>query len=147
MLLGAGLGVAQPVEDLYVRSAAGLAQCGAAAVALLALIVIIAREAFGLARLATIEKLHQRAEDTIASDSRTEADASSAICSSWRRATRRWRAPAPRWRGHRDDIIDGADMLRLAERELMTPLDREARRWCRWRRSGSPSSPRSARAR
>jgi putative membrane protein len=26
------------------------------------------------------------------------------------------------------DIIDGADMIRLAERELMTPLDQEARR-------------------
>jgi putative membrane protein len=30
--------------------------------------------------------------------------------------------------GHVDDIIDGADMIRLAERELMTPLDAEARR-------------------
>ena len=30
--------------------------------------------------------------------------------------------------GHADDIIDGADMIRLAERELMTPLDQEARR-------------------
>src|SRR6202035_2994334 len=29
---------------------------------------------------------------------------------------------------HTDDIIDGADMIRLAERELMTPLDQEARR-------------------
>ena len=30
--------------------------------------------------------------------------------------------------GHADDIIDGADMIKLAERELMTPLDQEARR-------------------
>jgi Predicted membrane protein len=30
--------------------------------------------------------------------------------------------------GHTDDIIDGADLIRLAERELMTPLDQEARR-------------------
>src|SRR5207253_9808445 len=30
--------------------------------------------------------------------------------------------------GHADDIIDGADMIKLAERELMTPLDIEARR-------------------
>src|SRR5206468_8222682 len=28
---------------------------------------------------------------------------------------------------HTDDIIDGADLIRLAERELMTPLDQEAR--------------------
>jgi putative membrane protein len=31
-------------------------------------------------------------------------------------------------RSHADDIIDGADMVRLAERELMAPLDAEARR-------------------
>ena len=30
--------------------------------------------------------------------------------------------------GHAGDIIDGADLIRLAERELMTPLDQEARR-------------------
>jgi len=30
--------------------------------------------------------------------------------------------------GHADDIIDGADRIRLAERELMSPLDAEARR-------------------
>src|SRR6202043_3595899 len=29
---------------------------------------------------------------------------------------------------HAGDIIDGADMIRLAERELMAPLDQEARR-------------------
>ena len=29
---------------------------------------------------------------------------------------------------HTYDIIDGADMIKLAERELMTPLDQEARR-------------------
>jgi len=29
--------------------------------------------------------------------------------------------------GHIGDIIDGADLIRLAERELMTPLDAEAR--------------------
>jgi len=30
--------------------------------------------------------------------------------------------------GHLDDIIDGADLVRLAERELMGALDRDARR-------------------
>ena len=29
---------------------------------------------------------------------------------------------------HLGDIIDGADLIRIAERELMSPLDREARR-------------------
>ena len=30
--------------------------------------------------------------------------------------------------GHLDNIIDGADLVRLAEREMMAPLDQEARR-------------------
>ena len=33
-----------------------------------------------------------------------------------------------RLQGHLDDIIDGGDLIRLAERELMAPLDDEARR-------------------
>src|SRR6266436_10439983 len=33
-----------------------------------------------------------------------------------------------RLQGHLDDIIDGGDLIRLAERELMAPLDEEARR-------------------
>jgi putative membrane protein len=33
-----------------------------------------------------------------------------------------------RLEGHRGDIIDGRDLVRLAERELMAPLDAEARR-------------------
>ena len=33
-----------------------------------------------------------------------------------------------RLEGHLEDIIDGADLVRLAERELMEPLDRDARR-------------------
>ncbi|MGB3864694.1 MAG: TIGR01620 family protein, partial [Xanthobacteraceae bacterium] len=80
------------------------------------------------ARLATIEKLHQRAEATIASDSRSDADAvvrDLLKLAQGNPALARARATLA---SHRDDIIDGADMLRLAERELMTPLDREARR-------------------
>jgi len=129
VLLGAGLGVANLIEDLFVRSE-GLGWFGAAlaAVALLALIVIVAREAFGLARLATIEKLHERAAETIVSDSRTEADEivrDLLKLAHGNPALARARATLA---SHRDDIIDGADMLRLAERELMSPLDREARR-------------------
>src|SRR6266851_10373672 len=59
VLLGLGLGVVNLIDDLFARSESlgllGLAFAGAAA---FALIVVIAREALGLARLATIEKLH-----------------------------------------------------------------------------------------
>ncbi len=128
-LLGVGLGVTQLIEDLFARSEGlgflGLAFAFAAA---LAFAVVVAREAFGLARLAAIEKLHLRAAAVLASDDRAE---SRAIVQDLLRLAHQnphlARARAT-LQGHAGDIIDGADMIRLAERELMTPLDQEARR-------------------
>src|SRR6195256_5100346 len=59
ILLGVGLGVTQLIEDLFARSESlGLLGLAFAAAATLALSVVIAREALGLARLAAIEKVH-----------------------------------------------------------------------------------------
>jgi putative membrane protein len=129
VLLGLGLGVTHLVEDLYARNA-GLGYFGLtlALLAAIALVVIIAREAMGLMRLATIESLHLRALDVLASDDRGE---SRVIVRELVRLAHRnpqlARARAA-LQSHADDIIDGADMIKLAERELMTPLDQEARR-------------------
>jgi putative membrane protein len=129
VLLGLGLGVASLVQDLFARSE-GLGYVGLAfaLAAALALAVVIGREVFGLARLATIEKLHQRATEVLASDDRA---ASRAVVDDLIKLAHqnpqlaRARAALKR---HESEIIDGADMIRLAERELMTPLDAEARR-------------------
>jgi putative membrane protein len=129
VLLGLGLGVANLVQDLFARSE-GLGYVGLAfaLAAALALAVVIGREVFGLARLATIEKLHQRASEVLASDDRA---ASRAVVDDLIKLAHqnpqlaRARAALKR---HESEIIDGADMIRLAERELMTPLDAEARR-------------------
>jgi len=129
VLLGTGLGVVNLIEDLFARSESlgwlGLAFAIAAA---LALIVVIAREAFGLARLATIEKLHQRAAEILVSDDR--AASRSIVNDLLKLAHQNPQLARARTAlaGHADDIIDGADMIRLAERELMAPLDQEARR-------------------
>jgi putative membrane protein len=129
VLLGLGLGVANLIEELFARSESlGLLGLGLAAVAAVALIVVIAREALGLARLAAIEKLHLRAASVLISDDRT---ASRTIVDDLLKLAHQnpqlARARAT-LKGHADDIIDGADMIKLAERELMTPLDSEARR-------------------
>jgi putative membrane protein len=129
VLLGLGLGIVNLIEDLFARNESlGFIGLAFAIAATLALTVVIAREAFGLARLATIEKLHLRASEVLVSDDRA---ASRAIVGDLLKLAHqnpqlaRARAALA---GHADDIIDGADMIKLAERELMTPLDQEARR-------------------
>jgi putative membrane protein len=129
VLLGAGLGVVNLIDDLFARSQSlGFLGLGFAFLAALALTVVTAREAFGLARLATIEKLHLRAAEVLVTDDRS---ASRQIVDDLLKLAHQnpqlARARAT-LQGHADDIIDGADMIRLAERELMTPLDQEARR-------------------
>src|SRR6185369_12130646 len=75
-LLGVGLAVVHLIEDLFARSETlGFVGLAFAFVTTLALAVVVGREAFGLARLATIEKLHQRAAAVLASDDRAESRA------------------------------------------------------------------------
>jgi putative membrane protein len=129
VLLGVGLGVTQLIEDLFARSESlGILGLVSAFAAALALAVVASRELLALARLAAIEKLHERAAAVIISD---DHDESRAVVRDLLRIAHqnpqlaRARAELT---GHINDIIDGADLIRLAERELMTPLDTEARR-------------------
>ncbi len=129
VFLALGLAVTNLVEDLYARApwlgAIGLAL---AIVGGLALLVVMLREIIGLARLATVESLRQRALAVIESDDRDGGRALvDDMLSLTRRIPRLARARA-RIEGHRADIIDGRDLVRMAERELMSPLDIEARR-------------------
>jgi putative membrane protein len=128
-LLGVGLGVVNLIEDLFARNESlGIVGLALAFVTTIALGVVVGRETFGLIRLATIEKLHQRAASVLVSDNRAE---SRAIVQDLLRIAHQnpqlARARAT-LESHAGEIIDGADMIRLAERELMTPLDAEARR-------------------
>ena len=128
-VLGLGLSVTSLVEELFARSQ-GLGWLGLslAAVAGLALLVIVAREITALVRLRAIEHLHTRAASAIASDERAEATTIvRELLHLMRNAPPLARGRA-RLESHIGDIIDGGDLIRLAERELMTPLDMEARR-------------------
>jgi putative membrane protein len=128
-LLGVGLGVTQLIEDLFARSEGlGFLGLAFACAAALALAVVVVREASGLIRLATIEKLHLRAAAVLLSDDRRQSrDIVQELVKLAHQNPHLARARAA-LQGHAGDIIDGADLIRLAERELMTPLDQEARR-------------------
>ncbi len=129
ILLGSGLGVAHLIEDLFALSESlGWLGSAFAFAAALALVVVIAREALGLVRLATIEKLHLRAAATLLSDDHGESRAIMQDLLKIAHQNPQLARASAALKSHAGDIIDGADLIRLAERELMTPLDQEARR-------------------
>ncbi len=129
VVLGLGLGVTRLIEDLFARSESlGVLGLALALLVALALVVIVARESLALARLATIEQLHRRAVDVLRSDDRAQSRAILQDLLTLAHHNPQLARARTALQGHADDIIDGADLIRLAERELMTPLDQEARR-------------------
>jgi len=128
VMLGLGIAVTNFVEDLFARSPwLGAIGAGLAAVAGIALLAVIAREIYGLVRLSTVQTLHDRAVATVASDDR---DAGRKVVGDLLSLTHRMPKLArgrARLKEHLSEIIDGRDLIRIAERELMTPLDAQAR--------------------
>jgi putative membrane protein len=125
--LGTGLATTALIEDLYAR-AAWLGQLGIAlaVIALLALLVIIGREIAGLYRLASIEKLRARADTALAEDDRDEArDIVRTLAAKLGTAPALARSRAD-LESHLTEIIDGRDLLHIAERALMATLDAQA---------------------
>lgn len=122
------LWVSKLVEDLFAQSTT-LGTVGAILAALAggSLAIIIGREAFGLIRLARIEQLHSRAARVLETDNRAEARAIVLELLKFEHPNPQLAHGRATLAKHVDDIIDGADLIRLAERELMTPLDLEAK--------------------
>jgi putative membrane protein len=129
VVLGLGLSTTRLIEDLFARSE-GLGYLGLvfAFAAALALVVVVAREALGLARLAAIDKMPLRAAAALLSDNRAESRAIVQDLVKLAHQNPQLARARATLQSHADDIIDGAELIRLAERELMTPLDQEARR-------------------
>ena len=128
VVMALGLAVASLIEDLFARSpwlgAVGLAL---GVLAGLALLVIVLREVIGLLRLGQVEALRRQALETIASDNREHGRALLDEMLSLTQTIPRLARGRSRLEAHRDDIIDGRDLVLLTERELMAPLDLEAR--------------------
>src|SRR6201996_4615759 len=129
VLLGLGLGVTHLIEDLFARSETlGVVGIFFTFCAAFALGVITLRELLALVRLATIEKLHARAAAVMLSDDRDESRAIVNDLVKIAHQNPQLARARTTLSDHSGDIIDGADMIKLAERGLMTPLDVEARR-------------------
>jgi putative membrane protein len=126
--LGIGLWTDQLIRDLFARADwLGWLAAAVAAVAALSLVIILVRELVALARLASVEKIRKRALNAIARDdpkaARAVVDELSSFVSGKPETAAGRRALADL----RGEIIDGADLVRLAEAEILAPLDQEAK--------------------
>jgi putative membrane protein len=127
--LAIGLAIDTLIRDLFARNdGLGWLAVALAALAGVAVLAIAAREIAGLLRIRAITALHAGAVEAIARDDRNAARriARDLIRLYDRRAeTARGRQALA---GHVGEIIDGRDLIGLAETELVLPLDDAARR-------------------
>jgi putative membrane protein len=126
--LAVGLWTDNLIRTLFARAEwLGWVASGVAAIAALALIVILIREVLALMRLASVEKLRRHAEDALERDdpkaARNVVDALAGFVAD-KPETAAGRRLLEAQRG---EIVDGADLIRLAETEILGPLDLTAR--------------------
>ncbi|RWL43851.1 MAG: TIGR01620 family protein [Mesorhizobium sp.] len=126
--LAVGLWADQLIRDLFARAEwLGWLAAGMAAIALLSLLVILIREFLAIARLAEVEKMQKRGLDAVARDdpkaARAWVDELSAFVAA-KPETAAGRRSLAELRG---EIIDGANLVRLAETEILSPLDARAK--------------------
>lgn len=101
---------------------------GLLAVLLATGLIIVVREIAGLIRLGHLTRLRREAEDALAArDPKRERQAVKALAAAFRgRRDLSWGLAS--LRDHAGDVRDPGDLLRLADRELLAPLDARARR-------------------
>jgi putative membrane protein len=125
--LAVGLWADALIRDLFTRADwLGWTAAVVAAVAVLALLVLVVRELVGLARLNSVEKLRDRGADAVARDDARAARQVVEDLTRFVSARAETAAGRRSLAAHRDDIIDGANLVRLAEVELLAPLDEQA---------------------
>jgi putative membrane protein len=125
----AGLTATQLIEELFARNQVlGWIGTGLLGLILLAALAIIFREIAGLMRVRKLGTTQADAARAISADDARAADSTMndlrEIYSG--RADMRW--GMAQLRDHAKAIIDPADRIKLAERDLMVPLDEEANR-------------------
>ena len=126
--LAVGLWADQLIRDLFARAEwLGWLAAGMAAIALLSLLIILIREFLAIARLAEVEKMQKRALDAVARDDPKAARALVDELSAFVAAKPETAAGRRSLAGLRGEIIDGANLVRLAETEILSPLDARAK--------------------
>jgi putative membrane protein len=126
--LALGLAVDSLIRNLFARNDwLGWLALGLTALAVLAILALAIREIAGLLRIRRITRIHKRALEAAIADDRAGAIAIGheliALYHARPDTARGRKALA----GHLGEIIDGRDLIGLAERELLLPFDETAR--------------------
>jgi putative membrane protein len=129
LLLGLGLAIENLIVDLYrVAPWLGWVALALAVLAVLAFLAIIGREVSGIWREQKIESLREAAVDALAvKDHKAAKSVVSDLIGLYGGRAAAAQGSA-RLRGLTDEIIDADDRLAIAERELLAPLDLQAKR-------------------
>ncbi|MGO4387075.1 YcjF family protein [Microvirga sp. 2YAF29] len=129
LLLGLGLAVENLVSDLYaIAPWLGWVALVLAMLASFAFLAIISREVAGIWREQKIEKLREAAIDALAvKDHKAAKSVVSDLLNLYGARSSAAQGSA-RLKALSDEIIDADDRLAIAERELLAPLDAQAKR-------------------
>lgn len=126
--LAVGLWTDRLIRDLFERAPwLGWLAAGMAGLALAALAVMLAREFLAIRRLAEVEKMQARALDAFARNDPRAARALVDELSAFVAGKPQTAAGRKTLEELRGEIVDGADLLRLAETEILQPLDERAK--------------------
>ncbi len=126
--LAAYVGLSQLVSDLYAQSPAlGYVGLGLAGALVLAGVILIGREVAGIARLAHLDHVREKAATALAEDDRTLAQGVARDMLRLSAAQPTLARARVELESHLGGIIDGADLVRLTERTLLPSLDSRAR--------------------
>lgn len=125
ILIALGNWIVGQIEGLFARSALlGYVAIVLGGLAIFALVVLGSREILGIVRQSKIARLHMGFATARAADDRDAARRLVAVLATLQ-ARRRQSA---RLLELTHEIIDGRDLIDIAERDLILPLDREVRR-------------------
>lgn len=127
--LAVGFWADRLIRDLFARADwLGWLALALAFVAALSLLAIVAREVYAVSRLASVERLRERADDAYARDDMKAARGVVSDLAGLFSDRSDSAAGRRTLKEIEQDIIDGRDLLRIAEKELLAPIDARAQK-------------------
>jgi len=126
--LAFGLAAEQLVRDLFARNEwLGYVGLAAIALAILALTLLAIKEIFALLRLNQLDDLRQQAKDTLINDNKQAGQKIiQTLLSLYSKRPELAHARAE-LKQNTQEMLDGASMIKSAERTLLLPLDKKAK--------------------